>query len=972
MSPITLPDGQLSHPATPGPPSPHSGSPLLSPPSHLGHSLNSFDAQPIPKAGPMAAIRSAPAKFFPSRRSLRLAAKCNGSKKSSLQRAQDIKCKKIKLVRFAAKSMRPPSSGPATLPPAINSGSATPPPVADSASSPLVPESGPTPSIPPLLPDEPLSKDPAFPLTPGEIHQILATCGYWTTKRGLRQRQGRFWKNRVFRFLSWNVRGLNDQAKCTTVRSLIRNSKCSVVCLQETKLASICFSKFRSICGGQFHDFRTLDACGTRGGLLTTWNTALFDSVHCWAGDFSLNVVLKRIVDGQLFSISNVYGPTHDDLKPVFFLELRSIRDRSCGLWAAIGDFNVLLSLEDKNGVPTHISDILNFREVINDIGLIDVPLQNRSYTWSNGRIIPTLERLDRALISPDWFESFWLRIPSLGETITKAWNSIPQSSDALSRFTHKLFCVQHALQDWNLGRTSLLRIQAASCLQWIDWLDSAEERRNCIAHLSDGNTTYNSPASVANYLFSFFHNQLGLDRSQRTGLHFPAIFGPENINLSGLCTAFNEEEVKLAIFSCAPEKARGRTAFPLIFYQRFWQTLKGDILDVFNSFFSGPLDLSGINYSWICPIPKRSAVATAKDLRPISLIHSGLLKIDFERAFDNVDWDFLLDLLKARGFGEKWIRWINDLLRSSSTAVLLNGTPGASFPCRKGLRQGDPLSPLLFILCIDVLYRMLQAVADSGYLTVLAVEDVNLLTLQFADDVLIFFDGSIKSATTIMVILQAFSKCSGLNINYMKSALIPINLPTDLASSLATIFGCPVHGFPLNYLGLPLSQKKLLKSDYIPLIEKLDTRLAGWKGATLSRGGRLVLLNSVLTSIPAFFCSSFLLPAWVIKAMDKIRPSYIRLQLFQLYVDSVATFCSDSLSSAIQLYRRNSGSLVQLETPINRGIQEELRSLRRSGCWELWKERNRRLFDNKSQRSEILARAINDTITQWVSALGC
>ncbi len=84
-------------------------------------------------------------------------------------------------------------------------------------------------------------------------------------------------RNRIYRFLSWNVRGLNDSAKCCLVKSFIRNSKCYVICLQETKLAATSSAKFFTFCGYQLLEFRTLNAEGTRGGLLTAWNPALFD-----------------------------------------------------------------------------------------------------------------------------------------------------------------------------------------------------------------------------------------------------------------------------------------------------------------------------------------------------------------------------------------------------------------------------------------------------------------------------------------------------------------------------------------------------------------------------------------------------------------------------------------------------------------------------------------------------------------------
>nr|CAD1840688.1 unnamed protein product [Ananas comosus var. bracteatus] len=206
----------------------------------------------------------------------------------------------------------------------------------------------------------------------------------------------------------------------------------------------------------------------------------------------------------------------------------------------------------------------------------------------------------------------------------------------------------------------------------------------------------------------------------------------------------------------------------------------------------------------------------------------AALLKIDFERAFDHINWHFLLQLLSARGFGTKWIDWMTGLLASTSSAILLNGVPGSAFTCKRGLRQGDPLSPLLFILCIDVLFRMLQAASSAGHITALGIAEERILTLQFADDILLFFNGSRKSAAVIKVILDAFSACSGLKINFNKSALIPIHLTEAHATDLSTLLGCSIYGFPFSLSGLPLTPNRLLKADYLPIIEKIDGRLAG------------------------------------------------------------------------------------------------------------------------------------------------
>ncbi len=214
-------------------------------------------------------------------------------------------------------------------------------------------------------------------------------------------------RNRSFRFVTWNVRGLNSRDKCVTVKSFIKGCKCGVVCLQETKLAAISTEKFLSFCGFHIRDFWVLDAVGTKGGIITAWNPALFDCEHSWTGAFSVNTVLKRRIDGSLFTILNIYGPSCASLRGAFFQELRALGPSTLGVWAMLGDFNITLSLRDKVGPPSSVPDFLSFRSVVNDLGLIDLPIPNRRFTWTNARPNPTLVRLDRVLTCRDWLLLF-------------------------------------------------------------------------------------------------------------------------------------------------------------------------------------------------------------------------------------------------------------------------------------------------------------------------------------------------------------------------------------------------------------------------------------------------------------------------------------------------------------------------------------------------------------------------------------
>nr|CAD1817158.1 unnamed protein product [Ananas comosus var. bracteatus] len=460
-----------------------SGNPLSIISSKVGSGKScvplALDTLPFLQSKPIGANHSAPAKFYSFRRSLCLAAKNRGANKNSLQRAQGLMCKKLKLVRFASKSTRSLSSISAASASTDPSRTAPTKHAFDNYHS----------DLPKAYSENDKEKlpmqDPGLPLNPDEIQQILSSYGI-----------------------------IDKGAKTSKVPPSV-----------------------------------SIGADFSRG--------------H-WVGNYTLNVLVKRKTDGKEFLITNVYNPTCPSLKATLFQEIRNTHDLSRGMWAALGDFNVLLSLHDKNEPPSNISDILLFREVVNDTRLIDLPVLNKSFTWTNGRRNPTFERFHRVLISQDWhlsfprstlkalprprFESFWLRYSSLLEVVSNAWNSVPSSSEP---------------------------------------------------------------------------NQLGVEQSSNTTIDFPEIFGDERVDLSPLHSTFTMEEVKKTVFSCAPKKAPGPDSFLMLFYHRFWSILKGDILKVFNILYCGPLDLNGINRSWVCPIPKKLNVSSTRDLRPISLVHS-------------------------------------------------------------------------------------------------------------------------------------------------------------------------------------------------------------------------------------------------------------------------------------------------------------------------------------------------------------
>ena len=253
------------------------------------------------------------------------------------------------------------------------------------------------------------------------------------------------------------------------------------------------------------------------------------------------------------------------------------------------------------------------------------------------------------------------------------------------------------------------------------------------------------------------------------------------------------------------------------------------------------------------------------------------VLKLDFEKAYDKVSWDFLFDYLEQRGFPPRWCRWIKKVVTCGTLSVKVNDQMGPYFTSGKGVRQGDPLSPLLFNLAVDALAKMIQMGQQNHLIKGLIPEYIEggLALLQYADDTILCIQDDLEVAQNLKLLLYLYKGMSSLKINFNKSEVIMISQDNEKSLMYAEMFNCATGSWPIKYLGVPVSGSSIQVSTWLPLVEKINKRLDGWKGGALSLGGRLTLLNSCLSSIPIYSMSMYLLPKTILKKIDVIRKRF-------------------------------------------------------------------------------------------------
>lgn len=242
----------------------------------------------------------------------------------------------------------------------------------------------------------------------------------------------------------------------------------------------------------------------------------------------------------------------------------------------------------------------------------------------------------------------------------------------------------------------------------------------------------------------------------------------------------------------------------------------------------------------------------------------AAILKVDLSKAYDRVRWDFIQATLSAMKFPEVWISRIMECISMVNYSVLVNGEPSCSFRPKVGLRQGDPLSPYIFILCMEVFSKKMSLLQYKRKLTGLRVAKraSSISHLFFADYALFYFKARVASCKTMRKCIDSFCDFAREMINFDKSTIIfSPNTSLEVADNLSSLLGVKTDSALGLYLGCLMDIDGRTTTGLRSIHDKILSKLSSWKFLHLNQTGKIILINGILAALSANVMAMYLIP---------------------------------------------------------------------------------------------------------------